>query len=165
MDLTVESYNFKRVLVSAPKQDEKVAAAAGSVSKQDEKVASAAVSVEGTQKSVRLPDTSSIYTAELRALLLALEIIESSEKKHFVIFSDSLSTMQALKNRNPNHPLITKIFSWLSNLTVHLNMTIFFCWIPGHIGIPRNEQADELAKRAIDLDVSDEPIFYNDLKT
>ena len=56
---------------------------------QGERVGAAALFPNGAQKSVRLPDKSSIYTAELRALLLALELIEGSIKKQFIIFSDS----------------------------------------------------------------------------
>ena len=83
---------------------------------------------------------------ELRALLLALELIEGSIKKQFIIFSDSLSAMQALKNPHPDHPLVGKILSWLTNITVHLELSIFFFWVPGHIGIPGNEQVDDLVK-------------------
>ena len=59
-------------------------------SKQGERVGAAALVPNGAQKSFRLPDKSSIYSAELRALLSALELIEGSIKKHFIIFSDSL---------------------------------------------------------------------------
>ena len=112
----------------------------------------------------RLPDKSSIYSAELRALLLALELIEGSIKKHFIIFSDSLSAMQALKNTHPDHPLVGEILSWLTDITVHLELSIFFCWVPGHIGIPGNELVDDLAKLAVNLDSSEEPMFFKHLK-
>ena len=58
--------------------------------KHGERVGAAALFHNGAQKSIGLPDKSSTYTAELRALLLALELIEGSIKKHFIIFSDSL---------------------------------------------------------------------------
>ena len=104
------------------------------------------------------------YSAELRALLLALELIEGSTKKHFIIFSDSLSAMQALKNPHPDHPLVGEILSWHTNITVHLELSIFFCWVPGHIGIRGNEQVDDLAKLAVNLDSSEEPMLFKDLK-
>ena len=63
------------------------------------------------------PSFPTIYSAELRALLLALELIEGSTKKHFIIFSDSLSAMQALKNPHPDHPLVGEILSWHTNIT------------------------------------------------
>ena len=69
-------------------------------------VGAAALIPNEAQKSIRLLDKSSIYSAELRALLLALKLIEGSIKKHFIIFSDSLSTMQALKK-----PILL-IFGW-----------------------------------------------------
>ena len=124
-------------------------------SKQGDRVGAATLIPNGAQKSIRLPNKSSIYSAELRALLLALELIEGSTKKHFIIFSDSLSAMQALKNLHPGHPLVGEILSWLTNITVHLELSIFFCWVPGLIGIPGNEQVDDLAKLAVNLDSSD----------
>ena len=52
--------------------------------------------------SLRLPDGTSIFTAEACALLMALRKIktlaETSEATDGVIFSDSLSCLQALKN-------------------------------------------------------------------
>ena len=96
-------------------------------SKQGDRVG---VVPNGAQKSIRLPNKSSIYSAELRALLLALELIEGSTKRHFIIFSDSLSAMQALKNPHPDHALVGEILSWHTNITVHLELSIFFCWVP-----------------------------------
>ena len=133
-------------------------------SKQGDRVGAAALIPNGAHKSIRLPNKSSIYSAELRALLLALELIEGSTKKHFIIFSDSLSATQALKNPHPDHPLVGEILSWHTNITVHLELSIFFCWVPGHIGIPGNEQVDDLAKLAVNLDSSQEPMFFKDLK-
>ena len=42
-------------------------------------------------KSVRLPDLTSIFRAELYALFLAIDVIRRSKLKKNVIFSDSLS--------------------------------------------------------------------------
>ena len=54
---------------------------------------------------------------------------------------------------------------WIS-LTFHMEFTIFSCWVPRHIGIPGNEQVvDDLAKLAMNLDMSEEPILFSELKT
>ena len=69
-------------------------------SKVDEKVAAAAVlSVAPNGPfSCRLKDHCSIYTAELQAIQFALKQVYQSKEKKFMIFSDSLSALQALKN-------------------------------------------------------------------
>ncbi len=46
--------------------------------------------------SLKLPDKSSIFTAEMYALRIAFQQIEKSTKKHFIIFSDSKCALHAL---------------------------------------------------------------------
>ena len=68
-------------------------------SKSEEGVAVAAVSTKRINKSFtcRLPDDSSIHTAELRAILLALKHVHYSKEKSFLILSDSLSSLVYMK--------------------------------------------------------------------
>ena len=56
-------------------------------SKEGNRVAAAVVHWDNT-KCVRLPDTASIFRAELYALLLAMDVVRRSKEKNFVIFSD-----------------------------------------------------------------------------
>jgi ribonuclease HI len=73
-------------------------------SKEDEKVAAAAVS-DGRVSVSHLPDNASIFSAELRAILMATKIIETFNWKNFLILVDSMSCIQAIENRiwsNPN---------------------------------------------------------------
>jgi len=68
-------------------------------SKTGESVACAVIC--GNQiKSMRLPDKSSMYTAELSAIRMALELIRRLKEKSFVIYSDSLSSLQAIQTFN-----------------------------------------------------------------
>ena len=58
-------------------------------SKQDGKVACAVISPNFTD-SIRLPDNSSIFTAEAKAIDIALYHIRDQPEKQFIIYSDSL---------------------------------------------------------------------------
>jgi len=59
-------------------------------------------------KCVRLPDTASIFRAELYALLLAIDVIRRSKEKNFVIFSDSMSSLQSINGFNLDSHLVQK---------------------------------------------------------
>jgi len=57
----------------------------------------AAAVVHGSvTKTTRLPNKSSIFTAELHAISLALAVIYRSKEKNFIIFSDSMSSLEAI---------------------------------------------------------------------
>ena len=77
-------------------------------SKVDEKIAAAAVSsvAPNSPFSYRLRDHCSIYTAELQAILFALKQAYKSQERKFMIFSDSLSALQALGKSKTDHPLL-----------------------------------------------------------
>ena len=64
-------------------------------SKDAGRVAAAAVADQET-KTCRLPDQSSIFTAELKAIELALDYIEDLGFWRFIFFTYSKSAMQAL---------------------------------------------------------------------
>ncbi|RUS68704.1 hypothetical protein EGW08_023534 [Elysia chlorotica] len=74
-------------------------------SKQDHKVAAAFFLPDdpGDSVSARLRDYSSVYSAELEAILMAMKMVKSKlsrRKRHFAVFVDSLSALQALENRH-----------------------------------------------------------------
>jgi len=56
-------------------------------------------------KTVRLPDNASIFTAEIYALDMALDIIHCTRSKYCVVFSDSLSSLQAIESCKVKNPL------------------------------------------------------------
>ena len=94
---------------------------------------------------VRLPEGISIFTAETYAIFLALKQ-GLSTNRDFTIFTDSYSCLSAIHSFS-DHPLITRIL----NILYHSSLTITLCWIPSHCGVFGNEQADRIAKRALDL--------------
>ena len=115
-------------------------------SKDAERVSVAAVLINHSYGH-RIQDHSSIFTAEARAILLALECIEHSNRKRFLIFTDSMSCLQALDHLKIDHPIIEEIISKLMSLKAS-GFDIHLCWLPGHVGILGNERADRAAKAA-----------------
>ena len=110
----------------------------------------------------RLPSNASIFTAEVTAIDLALDTIAESDDDHFIIFSDSLSVLLSLHNKEMDNPLILQLLQKLHHLSC-AHKTIHLCWIPSHIGIRGNEAADMAAKESLDQDITASQVPYTDL--
>jgi len=89
---------------------------------------------QDVSKSLRINSQASIFTAELVALNLSLDIIRRSKHKKFAIFSDSLSSLLAINNRHFETGYVQKFITDYSQLS-HSGKTIILIWIPSHIGI------------------------------
>jgi ribonuclease HI len=109
---------------------------------------SAAVVFPDHSFSVRLPSWASNFTAELAAILLALHLIlHHHTSNSFTLFSDSRSALLTIIDITNPHPIVSLIHTYLIRLhSRHKNVT--FCWVPAHVNIPGNTQADTLAKQA-----------------
>ena len=55
---------------------------------------------------MRLPDSASIFTAEIWAIVKALEEIKNNVASKWIVITDSLSCLQALQSMKMEHPLI-----------------------------------------------------------
>ena len=60
------------------------------------KVSAAPCQKRGTS-AIRLPGATSIFNAELHAILLALDIVRRSKEKHFLLLLDSYSASPRLR--------------------------------------------------------------------
>ena len=130
--------------------------------KQDEKVACSVISPNFTD-SIRLPDNSSIFTAEAKAIDIALYHIRDQSEKQFIIYSDSLSVLKSLKDLHHRNPLIQQILKKYYYLSV--SKEIVFCWLPSHVNIRGNELADLEAKSALSLVITNFKIPHSDFKS
>ena len=131
----------------------------------DVKAAAAAV-IDNYSSIQHLPDNSSIFSAELHTLYLALDRVETAynDERNFIIFSDSKSALQAISGRDWTHPLVLYILEHLNWLVHYQEKRILFYWIPSHVGIRGNEKADAAAKAGLSGRVTNVPIPYGDFK-
>ena len=113
--------------------------------------------------SMRLSESASVFTAEVWAIIKALEQIKDSVASKYIVFTDSLSCLQALHHMKLEHPLIGKVIRKCVVLNI-AKKDIDFCWGPSHTGIKGNEKADFIAKSALDLPRTKVDILYNDFK-
>ena len=119
-------------------------------SKSDAAVGAASVTGKGFTKvfKARLPCCSSIFSAELKALQLALKMVYQSKGKKFLILSDSLSSLMAIQERKLDHPYLIDFFEQFNELRKE-DKEITLAWVPSHVNIRGNEAADAAAKEAL----------------
>ena len=81
-----------------------------------------------------------------------------------VVYSDSMSCLQAIEGEDTENPLICHIMNllWLlSDRGTHVR----FCWIPSHCDIEGNERVDQLAKETLDQEIDPlAGVHYTDLR-
>ena len=130
-------------------------------SKDGEKVASAVI-LDGELYQFRLANNSSVFSAEVKAINLALNHIEQNAYWRYIIYTDSISAMKALEGEKTDNPLVVNLLEKLSRLCKRAD--IVFCWLPSNIGISGNEEADKAAKDVLSFEVLSFKVPYNDFK-
>jgi len=81
-----------------------------------------------------------------------------------MVFSYSLSSLQAIDGCEVENPLILEILKEHSQL-INTGRSITFCWIPSHAGIRGNKNADTAAKAGLDIPISNMRFPVSDLLT
>ena len=112
-------------------------------SKKDECVGAGVWSSECNLR-FRLPNHTSVFIAELFAIDKAIDFALSTTHDKIVIFSDSNSSLHAIKSLNTRaNEIQGNIIRKLENFGPK---SITLIWVPSHVGIHGNEMADELAQ-------------------
>ena len=111
---------------------------------------------------MRIPDGSSVFTAEAKAIDLALDFVNTCTYTDKFVLSDSLSVLQALNHTSSKNSQIQHLL--LKHHGISSSKTVIYCWIPSHIGINGNEKVDKNAKESLNLEVTDFKIPFNNFK-
>ena len=64
--------------------------------------------------------------------------------------TDSKSAIEALQHYYPKNPLVQQI-KYLFHKLYEDNINVELCWIPAHVGIVGNENADKAARAVINM--------------
>ena len=113
----------------------------------------------------RMPPYSSVFSAELGAISLALFKLSSLPYQQYTIYTDSQSALNAIEAFNPKHPGVRAIQENI-HILYRRNIEVAFCWSPGHVGIQGNELADRYAKAAVsDSSAKTNKCYYKDIKS
>ena len=132
-------------------------------SKSREGVGSAAVLLGEANKKVSMPDITSILTAETYAVKLAIELIHSKRNvtQKLLICSDSLGAIQRLTDRTQQEELTRRV-QGLIHEELSSNREVVLMWVPSHVGIPGNEEADKVAKEVSSMPKENLLLPYKD---
>ena len=98
-------------------------------------------------RGYKLQAQTSIFSAELVAIYMALVWISEVEPTAVCIFSDSISALQAISHNQSNNPIICDIKHILCSI-FYQGIEVHFDWVPSHCGVAGNEGADSIAKQA-----------------
>jgi ribonuclease HI len=106
--------------------------------------------IQHIARNYRVSDHVSVFTAELAAIVMALEWIADAKPLHSVILSDCLSALNRISDsaRTIASNVIFDILHLYTDLAKQ-NICIDFEWVPSDIGIHGNEMDHTAAKSAI----------------
>ena len=96
------------------------------------------------ERSFKLPDYCTVYQTELTAIIEACKYLSTYTNTHIIIWSDSLSSIQAISSLSTRSRTTRDCYDSLNALGS--TNTLEIRWIAAHIGLWGNEKADELAK-------------------
>ena len=110
------------------------------------------------------------YSAEIKGMITAVKhvtiLFEKGEvpPKDLVVFTDSLSALEALEAKMDKNNDIQLLAKCIDTLHKKFSTNIKLQWIPGHSGVYGNEKADKLAKEGAGKEQENIPVDQNTIK-
>jgi ribonuclease HI len=98
----------------------------------------------------RMRGPTSVFTAELATIHMAMDHIENEALGRYLILTDSMSSIRAMESRNfslHTHKFVYECQQKCWQLT-RSGREVSFMWVPAHVGIVGNERADFEARQA-----------------
>ena len=120
----------------------------GSRTKSGHAGAGAYLAGRGIGRLYPLGSLATVFQAEMYAIMeiARMEEVTKSMEETVHICSDSLAALRALNSTRNKCPLVQECRKALDGL--RRNKKLVLTWVPGHIGIPGSDRADQLAKIA-----------------
>lgn len=110
--------------------------------------AAAICNADGQTWKERATDFSSTLTVELLAFLIA---IREYPRKNIIIHTDSINAIRNVVNPETESSLAAQIQT-LIQCRDDKGLTTILHWVPSHVGVPGNEQADRAANDSLLID-------------
>ncbi|KAL5269289.1 hypothetical protein ACHWQZ_G002940 [Mnemiopsis leidyi] len=96
------------------------------------------------EDSLNLPNSCTVYQAELTAITYACRQLTNYTNKHIIIWTDSLSSSNSLTTLITKNSTVKYCLDILNQIGAHNQVELR--WIKAHSGLWGNERANELAK-------------------
>ena len=92
----------------------------------------------------------SLYTAEMMAIVIALQWVEEVLPDRVVVCSDSNAALCSISSVDGSSrpDLVLKVRQSLYR-PHSIGKEVVFCWVPAHASVVGNEVADRLAKQSV----------------
>ena len=125
-----------------------------------------AIIVDGTADLTgRLPGDTSIFIAELHAIMIALKYIHHHNLRKACVCSDSRAALENIIHPSFNQYIQIQLLN-IHQTLIENGTQIKFLWVPGHSGIQGNELADRKAKEALSLpNITNIPTNFHSIKS